>query len=741
MPEWLSRLTLLISGGPEASTGTMLLRGALVGCSVFATVQLLTMLSTRWGERHALGKSFVLSILLHFCFGLGWATVVEQSRAHRPAPVEEDEIALPTQRVFLESDEPQPYDEPGTTPVWQRSQDVPELPVTRVERNSDPLALPEIEPSPSLEAPFELPELPRPVRPPEQAAMPELTASVDRTRPLPAATLDAEAPSIPSAPSLPSMSVRPERLERPKPNLEVPDLPPSRGDAQRIAQATLDPAALTIPLAAAEGSTIPKPLGVEAEMIQRKAAQAAAPTPDLGAGDGERATNTNTPESSASRFARTTPRMTSPADAPLPVPERSPTAPAPAEVPQETLIASRAASSALPSADRVAPEVVRSAGPAKTAARVQDPAETYKLRRLEKRLQTAVRNGGTESSEKAVELALLWLAKNQEPEGFWDSSKHGGGFQKEDPDGNNRLGSGSEADAGLTGMALLCFLGAGYTQDEGQYTEVVDKAVTWLIGQQREDGYLGGKATFYDAMYCHGIASYALAEAVGMQEDPQGRPELRAAVTRAIHYISLTQNSDGGWRYRAGTQSDMSMFGWQLMAVKSAGMAGIEAPVATQRGMFEFLRDRSRDGRGQKDRNGGLAGYYYRDNEPPRPAMTAEAWFCKQMYGLRRTSQASSEASQYLLEHLPKRSAPNYYYWYYGTLSMFQHGGKPWNEWNDALRDVLISEQRKTGPMAGTWDPVDPWGGLGGRLYSTTFCTLSLEVYYRFLPLHQQREP
>lgn len=740
MPEWLNRLALLITGGPEATTGSMLLRGALVGCSLFATVQLLTMLSTRWGERHALAKSFVLSLLLHCCFGLGWATVAEQSRLHRPAPVQEEDVITPLQRAFLESDEPQPYDEPGTTPVWQRPLDVPQIPVARVERSIEEMALPRTDEPRAPESPFERPELPAPVLPPEQPTTPELMASVDRNRPLPAATLEAETPSLQSAPSLPSMSVKPERQDRPRPELDVPDLPPSRGEAQRMAQATLDPTALTIPLTQTEDASIPKPLGIEADLIQRKTGQAAAPTPDLGVGDGDRATSTNTPESSPSRFTRSTPQPTRQSDVPLPDPARSMTAPDPATVPQETLIASRAARSTLPSTEVVAPEVVRSTGPIKSAARTQDPAETYKLRRLEKRLQTAVKNGGTESSEKSVELALLWLAKNQEPEGFWDSSKHGGGFQPKDPDGNDRRGSGTEADAGLTGMALLCFLGAGYTQDEGQYTAVINKAVDWLIAQQREDGYLGGKSTYYDAMYSHGIAAYALAEAVSMQEDPSGRPELRQAVTRAVHYISLMQNTDGGWRYRRDARSDMSMFGWQLMAIKSAGMAGIEAPVATQRGMFEFLRDRSRDARGQKDRNGGLAGYFS-DSDPPRPAMTAEAWFCKQMYGLRRTSQASNEASQFLLEHLPKRSAPNYYYWYYGTLSMFQHGGQPWNEWNDALRDTLIAEQRKTGPMAGTWDPVDPWGGLGGRLYSTTFCTLSLEVYYRFLPLHQQRDP
>ena len=50
---------------------------------------------------------------------------------------------------------------------------------------------------------------------------------------------------------------------------------------------------------------------------------------------------------------------------------------------------------------------------------------------------------------------------------------------------------------------------------------------------------------------------------------------------------------------------------------------------------------------------------------------------------------------------------------------------------------MLITEQRKTGPDKGSWDPKDRWGGYGGRVYSTALNALILEVYYRFLPLYQ----
>jgi hypothetical protein len=42
------------------------------------------------------------------------------------------------------------------------------------------------------------------------------------------------------------------------------------------------------------------------------------------------------------------------------------------------------------------------------------------------------------------------------------------------------------------------------------------------------------------------------------------------------------------------------------------------------------------------------------------------------------------------------------------------------------------------GPHAGSWDPDPVWGGHGGRVYATAVAALTLEVYYRYLPIHQR---
>ena len=85
------------------------------------------------------------------------------------------------------------------------------------------------------------------------------------------------------------------------------------------------------------------------------------------------------------------------------------------------------------------------------------------------------------------------------------------------------------------------------------------------------------------------------------------------------------------------------------------------------------------------------------------------------------------------------RDSYNLYYWYYGTLAMYQHGGDAWYRWNAQVRDAVVRRQRDRGHSAGSWDPdVSPYGAKGGRVYCTALAALSLEVYYRYLRLYDE---
>lgn len=354
----------------------------------------------------------------------------------------------------------------------------------------------------------------------------------------------------------------------------------------------------------------------------------------------------------------------------------------------------------------------------------RDLPEIYKLRVAPDRSRIAARRGATAQTERCVQAALEWLAENQEPDGRWSPRAHGAGRELHVA-GRDRLGAGVRADTGVTALALLAFLASGHTSEEGLYASIVDQGLGYLIRQQAADGGLGGEATTFASMYCHAMATLALSEAYGMT----GQPRLREPVRRAVAYTLAAQNpSSGGWRYYRGDPGDTSQLGWQLMALKSADLAGIPLSDRSRRQMIRFLDAVS------SGNHRGLASY--RPSEPVTRPMTAEALACRQFLGAVPSPAAAAEAADYLLGELPGDGAKNFYYWYYGTLAVYQLQGDPWRRWNDALSQTLTRSQRKLGPAAGSWDPDSVWGGYGGRVYSTAMATLCLEVYYRYLPLY-----
>ena len=278
----------------------------------------------------------------------------------------------------------------------------------------------------------------------------------------------------------------------------------------------------------------------------------------------------------------------------------------------------------------------------------------------------------------------------------------------------------------VTGLALLAFLASGHTHLDGPYREDIRRALEYLIRIQAPDGNLGGQAATFEFMYCHAMAACALSEAYGMTRDSR----LREPVRRAVGYTVRAQDPvGGGWRYKPGDAGDTSQLGWQLMALKSAELAGIPIPDTTRQGVIRYLQSVS------SGTYGGRAAY--RPSEQPSRSMTAESLFCWQLLGLPRQHPAGGEAADYVLEETPGEGTYNLYYWYYATLSMYQLHDAHWQRWNDALRAALLSRQvHQKGPLAGSWDTSDLWGSYGGRVYTTALATLTLEVYYRFLPLY-----
>ncbi|MBW3596671.1 MAG: squalene--hopene cyclase [Planctomycetes bacterium] len=362
--------------------------------------------------------------------------------------------------------------------------------------------------------------------------------------------------------------------------------------------------------------------------------------------------------------------------------------------------------------------------------RLGDGAEMpdlYRLRVGDGRALAARQLGATRETEAAVEEALRWLAANQSPDGHWDAGQHGAG-REDKVLGHDRGGAGARAHTAVTGLALLAFLGAGHTHLEGEYRTNVQHGLEYLLRTQRGDGDLSGDAEFFARMYCHGMASLALSEALALTGDRRLQPYVERGVAFSL---SCQHPTDGGWRYQKGDRGDMSQFGWQVMALKSAELAGIPIPRTTRDGMNRFL------GAVTSGMHSGLASY--RGGERASRTMTAEALACRYFLDGPPGPNLRREAVGFIMEEPPQDGRANFYYWYYATLALFQTQDDNWTSWNAALQEQLLSRQRDDGEAAGSWDPNTVWGGYGGRVYTTATACLCLEVYYRYLPITAQQ--
>ncbi len=382
--------------------------------------------------------------------------------------------------------------------------------------------------------------------------------------------------------------------------------------------------------------------------------------------------------------------------------------------------------------DVVAPSIraAESSAVTEVASNVPPATSPYAHRTAPDRLEYAERHGGSVETEAAVAAAIRWLAQAQSADGRWDASRFGAGIERAVL-GQDRGGAGADADCGITALALLAMMGAGQSHVAGDYQPTVARGLDFLMRGQAADGQLASQTSFYARMYCHSMATFALAEALAMTGDKRLEP----AVRRAVGYSLRAQHpSTGGWRYRPGDEGDTSQLGWQMMSLWSAQRAGIDIPPQTWTGAERFLRSVRRG------RVGGLASY--RPDGPASTPMTAEALYCREIVadalGGEADPQAAAEATAALAAVPPEPERVNLYYWYYGTLGLHHRQAfdaeaeAAWQSWNTALTLALVNSQIADGPDAGCWEPNCIWGGYGGKVYSTAIAAMCLEVYYRY---------
>lgn len=225
-------------------------------------------------------------------------------------------------------------------------------------------------------------------------------------------------------------------------------------------------------------------------------------------------------------------------------------------------------------------------------------------------------------------------------------------------------------------------------------------------------------------MYVHALVPLCLTELTAMEKDEADAREL---ATKAVRFMESAQDPQGGgWRYRPREPGDTSVTGWQILALQSAKTAGIKVDQRVVKNAHQFLDSVSSYDRGQ---------YQYTQGSPATPCMTAVGLLCRMCLGWSHDNSHLQRGLEYLVT---VGVSPNDMYQnYYAAMALHHAGGPEWTTWNVQMREQLIRTQIKSGPAAGSWAVTDPHGHSSGQIYQTALSVLTLEVYYRYLPLYR----
>jgi hypothetical protein len=354
--------------------------------------------------------------------------------------------------------------------------------------------------------------------------------------------------------------------------------------------------------------------------------------------------------------------------------------------------------------------------------------------RGETRENVLMAGGGNKATEAAVAAGLEWLALHQAPGGGWSMEDfHRYARDQYGPNAKafscNCTGPGTRNDVAATALGVLPFLAAGQThrpiassKRERDYSKVVDAALRFLITRQDKNSGEWGE------MYEHGLATIALCEAYGMTADPG----LRTPAQKAINHIVRAQHSGGGWRYRPGQAGDTSVTGWQVMALKSGDLAGLSVPKPALDGATKFLNSVM----SKTDFGYGYTGV------GSSPRLTAVGLLCREYLGWSARKPELVKGAEIIKSNPP--AAKDMYYTYYAAQVMHHLGGDAWRDWNEPMIATLLGARDRGADPAhphqkGSWDPKgDVYGASWGRVGQTALSVLTLQVYYRHLPLYRR---
>lgn len=342
---------------------------------------------------------------------------------------------------------------------------------------------------------------------------------------------------------------------------------------------------------------------------------------------------------------------------------------------------------------------------------------------IPERLQKLKENGGSNQCEKAVSDALEYLKTKQNADGSWGTSARGA----------------------MTGFALLCYLGRCETPESTFYGDTVMKGIMYLVELQKKNpNQLFSEATTGNApVYEHGIATYALGEMYTLARlGGRQLPGMREAFESGVKIIIDNQQKSGSWVYDQTTgtyaqdRDDLSVAGWQFQALKAAKLTSLKID-----GLHNSLTRVEKYFVDKQTKEGGF-GTNNRESHYNQWDLSGVGILGLQTMGKGKSvtvKKGVKFAAEMFKAETPTWDNAILYNWYYYQQAFFQHGGEEWTVWNKQVLPIILSKQQPKGNWKSNGKGLGANSG-GDDIYSTTLCTLMLEVYYRYLKVGDKEQ-
>ncbi|MCC7139626.1 MAG: hypothetical protein IT460_14480 [Planctomycetes bacterium] len=396
-------------------------------------------------------------------------------------------------------------------------------------------------------------------------------------------------------------------------------------------------------------------------------------------------------------------------------------------------------------ADPSSPDPVVAAGPA-ALPEVVAPVGPFAA---DLRARRSARARGAEGAARdaAVERALAWLVAHQRPDGSFPARADGVAPGR-------RADDGAPYDVGVTALAALALLGAGVVDGDGPpYGPALAAALRRLALHQDGEGCVR-RATNGKYVYEHALAALAFVEAYAAT----GRTVWRLAAQRALQFSMVARNASFGWRYgvQAG-ENDTAVTATMSLAFDAARRLATEAAATGRPAPFSFdpavLEGALAWVEMATDPATGRAGYTVRGEGPSRSApkvlshpaerseaTTAAGVFVRAAAGrTAATDPVLARGAARCLAARPQWGAEDVggvdaWSWWWTSVALQRTDADAARAWDASLAEVVLRTQRRDGDASttlGSWDPVDPWGDDGGRVYTTATIALALETPWR----------